>query len=141
MNHKLLSMRIFLKRTKLLSNQPDVKCTTTNRHRPTNQHNQHGDSKTWKHRLHNRALISSLQWRIQDFPRGGGAPTPQVGVRTYFIGRKLHENERILTPGGGRVPGAPLRSATGLNNQSNNRCRIKKKFKSKNSQRKHSAHR
>ena len=54
------------------------------------------------------SIVISLQWRIQDFPRGGGAPTPQVGVRTYFIGRKLHENERILTPRGARVPGAPL---------------------------------
>ena len=30
-----------------------------------------------------------------------GAPTPRVGVLTYFFGRKLHENERIWTPGGG----------------------------------------
>ena len=30
----------------------------------------------------------------------GGAPTPKVGVLTYFVGRKLHENERIWTPGG-----------------------------------------
>ena len=37
---------------------------------------------------------------------GGGAPTPKVGVLTYFFGRKLHENERIW--GQGRVPGAPL---------------------------------
>ena len=45
----------------------------------------------------------------------GGAPTPKVGTRTYFFGRKLHENERILAPrGGARVHGAPLRSATGL---------------------------
>ena len=42
----------------------------------------------------------------------GGAPTPKVGARTYFFGRKLHENERILAPRGARVPGAPLRSAT-----------------------------
>ena len=47
------------------------------------------------------------QWRIQDFPRGGGAPTPEVGVRTYFFGRKLHENERILAPGGGARPWRP----------------------------------
>ena len=25
----------------------------------------------------------------------GGAPTPKVGVLTYFFPRKLHENERI----------------------------------------------
>ena len=40
-------------------------------------------------------------WFIQDFPGGEGAPTPKVGVLTYFFGRKLHENERICTPGGG----------------------------------------
>ena len=52
--------------------------------------------------------INTLQWRIQDFPQGG-APTPKVGVLAYFFGQKLHENERIWTPGGGaRVPGAPL---------------------------------
>ena len=37
---------------------------------------------------------------------GRGAPTPKVGAWTYFFGRKLHKNERILAPGGG-VPGAP----------------------------------
>ena len=37
-----------------------------------------------------------------------GAPTPKVDTLTYFFCRKLHENERILAPGGeGRVPGAP----------------------------------
>ena len=37
------------------------------------------------------------QWWIQNFP--WGAPTPNVGVQTYYFGRKLHENERISTPG------------------------------------------
>ena len=37
----------------------------------------------------------------------GGAPTSQVGVRTYFFGRKLHENERILAPQGGARPWRP----------------------------------
>ena len=36
-----------------------------------------------------------------------GAPTPKVGVLTYFFGRKLHENERIWTPGGGARPWRP----------------------------------
>ena len=31
----------------------------------------------------------------------GGAPTPKVGVLIYYCCRKLHENERIWTPGGG----------------------------------------
>ena len=46
----------------------------------------------------------------------GGAPTPKSAIIFQFCPRKLHENERIWTPGGGgaRVPGAPLRSANGL---------------------------
>ena len=38
----------------------------------------------------------------------GGAPTPKVGVLTNFLGRKLHENERIWTPGGGASLAPPL---------------------------------
>ena len=38
--------------------------------------------------------------------------TPKVDVLTYFFWPKLHENERIWTPGG--VPGALLRSATAI---------------------------
>ena len=41
-------------------------------------------------------------------PGEGGAPTPKVGMRTYFFGRKLHENERILAPGGGASLAPPL---------------------------------
>ena len=37
----------------------------------------------------------------------GGARTPKVGVLTNFFGQKLHENERIWTPGGVHVPGTP----------------------------------
>ena len=37
----------------------------------------------------------------------GGAPTPKVGVLIYYFCRKLHENERIWTPGGGRASLAP----------------------------------
>ena len=53
-----------------------------------------------------------MQWRIQDFPEEG-APTPQGGAPIYEIAKfseKLHEIERIWTPGGGggaRVPRAP----------------------------------
>ena len=46
------------------------------------------------------------QWRIQDFSQGG-APTPKSVIIFQFFGRKLHENERIWTPRGARVPGAP----------------------------------
>ena len=51
-------------------------------------------------------FLVHCQWRIQDFPRGG-APTPKVDTWTYFFGRKLHENERILAPRGGRASLAP----------------------------------
>ena len=51
-------------------------------------------------------MTDHYQWRIPDFPRG--APTPKVGVLTYFFGRKLHENERIWTPGGARPRRPPL---------------------------------
>ena len=50
------------------------------------------------------------QWRIQDFPEGG-ANSQSGCANLIFFGRKLHENERILVPGGAR-PWRPLRSAT-----------------------------
>ena len=51
------------------------------------------------------------QWRIQDFPQGG-APTPKSAIIFQFCSQKLHENERIWTPRGGRASLAPpLRSA------------------------------
>ena len=55
--------------------------------------------------------IYCFQWRIQDFPRGGGANS-RGGAPTYdFVNfrQKLHENEEILAAGGGggRVPCAP----------------------------------
>ena len=52
-------------------------------------------------------VFHKQQWRIQDFP-GGGPPTPKVGTRTYFFGRKQHENERILAPGGHASLAPPL---------------------------------
>ena len=48
--------------------------------------------------------MQGYQWRIQDFPEEG-APTPQGGAPTYDFAKfsqKLHEIERIWTPGGGR---------------------------------------
>ena len=52
---------------------------------------------------------SHLQWQIQDFPKGG-APTPKSTIIFQFFCQKLHENERIWTPGGAR-PWRPLGSA------------------------------
>ena len=54
-------------------------------------------------------IMSNEQWRIQDFPKEG-APTPR-GAPTYDFAQfsqKLHEIERIWTPGGACVPYAPL---------------------------------
>ena len=48
-------------------------------------------------------LAVSVQWRIKDFP--GGAQPPKLDYFANFL-PKLHENERIWTPGG--VPDAPL---------------------------------
>ena len=42
-----------------------------------------------------------LQWRIQDFP-DGSAPTSESAIILHFFCRKLHQNERIWTPRGGR---------------------------------------
>ena len=46
-----------------------------------------------------------IQWRIQDFPRGG-ANSQNCYYFSHFC-RKLHENERIWTPGGGARPWRP----------------------------------
>ena len=46
------------------------------------------------------------------FSPGGGANSQKPIILSIFC-QKLHENERIWTPRGARVPGAPLRSANG----------------------------
>ena len=55
-----------------------------------------------------------LTWKAVDNPASevsggsrifpGGAPTPKGGVLTYFLGRKLHQNERIWTRGASLAP-------------------------------------
>ena len=47
------------------------------------------------------------------FSPGGGANSQKCYYFSIFC-RKLYENERIWTPGGARVPGAPLGSANGM---------------------------
>ena len=47
----------------------------------------------------------SYQLWMQDFPEG--APNSQIGYDNLFFCQKLHENERIWTPSGARVPDAP----------------------------------
>ena len=56
-----------------------------------------------------------MQWRIQDFPEEerqfpSGVPTYEFAK----VSPKLHEIERIWTPGGVHIPRAPLRSATAM---------------------------
>ena len=46
------------------------------------------------------------QWRIQDFPNGG-APTPKTAIMFQNFCGKLHENERLWTPGWGHSSLAP----------------------------------
>ena len=43
----------------------------------------------------------------------GGAPTPQSGCANLLFCRKMLEKWKNVDPQGVRVPGAPLRSATG----------------------------
>ena len=52
-------------------------------------------------------IIIIYQWRIQDFPQGG-APTQRNVIIIQIFCWKLHENERIWTPGGARPWRPPL---------------------------------
>ena len=54
--------------------------------------------------------MSPQQWRIQDFPEGGGV-NPPGGREHAKFSRKLHEIERIWTPRRGVRPSRPPRSA------------------------------
>ena len=49
--------------------------------------------------------ITCFQWRIQDFPEG--VANSQSGIILQTFCRKLHENERIWTRGGGHASLAP----------------------------------
>ena len=57
------------------------------------------------------STMESVQWRIQDFPGGGGANFQGGGYKPIIwpnFYRKLHENERIWTEKGGACPWRPL---------------------------------
>ena len=56
---------------------------------------------------HDQLEVNANQWRIQDFPEGA-APTPKNAIIFQFFCRKLHENERIWTPGGRASLAPPL---------------------------------
>ena len=47
-----------------------------------------------------------IQWRIQDFPQGGGAPTPKSAIIFQFFAENCMKMKEFGPPGG-RVPGAP----------------------------------
>ena len=49
--------------------------------------------------------IKTFQWRIQDFPEG--APTPIVGVPTYFFANLFAENCMKMKEFGGVVSLVP----------------------------------
>ena len=56
-----------------------------------------------------------FQWRIQDFPDGGGGANFQVWGENYYFANSFPKTAwkwKNLDPEGARVPGAPLRSAT-----------------------------
>ena len=48
----------------------------------------------------------TLQWRIQDFPRGG-APTPESAIIFQFFAENCMKMKEFGPPGGARVPGTP----------------------------------
>ena len=59
-------------------------------------------------------LLIIIQWRIQDFPDGGGRQPLNLDQKPTICKdfcQKLHENERNWTKGGGgQVPGVLLGS-------------------------------
>ena len=66
-------------------------------------------------------LVSLLhvykQWRIQDFPQGGGAPTPKIAIIFHIFAENCMKMKEFGPPGGARVPGAPLGSANDKGSQ------------------------
>ena len=48
-----------------------------------------------------------MQWRIQDFPEGGG-PTPKSVIIFIFFAENCMKMKEFGPQGGARVPGAPL---------------------------------
>ena len=54
-------------------------------------------------------LVHIFQWWIQDFPQGG-APTPKSAIIFQIFAENCMKIKEF-GPQGGRVPGAPLRSA------------------------------
>ena len=58
--------------------------------------------------------LCRFQWRIQDFPQGGCANSQNCSYFSNFCW-KLHENERIWTPGGRASLAPPLDPPMDLN--------------------------
>ena len=54
-----------------------------------------------------------IQWRIQDFPQEG-APTPKIAIIFHIFAENCMKMKEFGSPGGARVPGAPLGSANGI---------------------------
>ena len=49
-----------------------------------------------------------LQWRIQDFPQGGGAPTPKNAIIFQFFAENCMKMKEFEPPGGARPWRPPL---------------------------------
>ena len=63
----------------------------------------------WGSALQGSALSKEVWVPVADpgFSPGGGANSQKWVRDTYFFGRKLHENERILAPRGGARDAPP----------------------------------
>ena len=49
----------------------------------------------------------SFQWRIQDFPQGGGAPTPKIAIIFHIFAENCMKMKEFGPPGGGARPWRP----------------------------------
>ena len=67
-------------------------------------------AKIGSHIFNSNERARQSQLRIQDFP--GGAPTPQVGTQTYYLGhfppKLIKLKKKKLDQDGVRVPRSPL---------------------------------
>ena len=55
----------------------------------------------------------NIQWRIQDFPRGG-APTPKIAIIFHIFAENCMKMKEFGPPGGGTRPWRPPGSANDI---------------------------
>ena len=51
--------------------------------------------------------FTHYQWRIQDFPRGGGAPTPKIAIIFQIFAKNCMKMKEFGPGGGGGASLAP----------------------------------